>query len=462
MIGKTISHYKILEKLGEGGMGEVYLARQEGPVRRKVALKIIKLGMDTKEVIARFESERQALAMMNHPGIASVFDAGTTETGRPFFVMEYAPGIPITDYCDRNCLGTRDRLNLFILVCRAIHHAHQKAIIHRDIKPSNVLVTIQDGKPVPKIIDFGLAKALSSSLTEKTAYTVQGRLLGTPAYMSPEQAEMTGLNVDTMADVYSLGVLLYELLVGTVPLDSSQLLAEGIEGMHRIIRERTPSRPSVRVSEMGEKATPIALRRGTLPVMLEGQLRGDLDWIIMKAMEKDRTRRYPSASEFAEDVGRYLRNEPVNARPPSPGYRLKKFVVRNKVGVTAGVLVILALVAGFAAASIGFVRARQAEEYARQEAATAERVSEFLTGLFEVSDPGESRGNDISAREILDEGAGKIREELAGEPLLKARLMDTMGNVYLNLGLYEQARPLLEEALETRRKPSALITPWWP
>ena len=451
MIGQTISHYKILDKLGEGGMGEVYVAEQERHMRRKVALKVIKLGMDSKEVIARFESERQALALMDHPNIAHVFEAGTTETGRPFFVMEYVPGVPITDYCDEHRLSTRERLELFIPVCRAIHHAHQKGIIHRDLKPSNIMVMIRDGKPVPKIIDFGLAKALHQPLTEKTVYTKRGALLGTPAYMSPEQTDLAGLNIDTTTDVYSLGVVLYEMLVGTVPLDSRQLLEDGIESMHRMIREKTPSRPSVRISEMGEKANSIAVLRGTIPVMLEGQLRGDIDWIIMKAIEKDRTRRYQSASEFAEDVGRYLRNDLVNARPPSPGYRLKKFAARNKVGVTAGILVISAILIGFAAASIGFVRARQAEEHARQEAATAERVSEFLTGLFEVSDPGESRGNEISAREILDEGARKIREELAGEPLLKARLMDTMGNVYQSLGLYEEARPLLEEALAIRR-----------
>lgn len=450
MLDVTVANYRILEKIGEGGMGAVYLAEQDEPIRRRVALKIIKLGMDTKEVIARFETERQALAMMNHVNIARVFDAGTTEDGRPYFVMEHVPGVPATDYCDRNVLGTRERLELFIMVCNGIHHAHQKGVIHRDLKPSNILVMIQDERPVPKIIDFGVAKAVSSHLTEKTLYTRQGKLIGTPAYMSPEQAEMTGLNVDITTDIYSLGVLLYELLVGELPLEPRLLLEEGIDGMQRMIREKTPSRPSTRISEMGEKATSIAMHRRNMPLMLQHQLRGDLDWITMKALEKDRTRRYQSASEFAEDVRRHLHNEPVSAGPPSSRYRLKKFIQRNKVGVTAGMFVVLALLIGLTGTTVGIFRAKRAEELARQEAAAAEQVSRFLVGLFEVSDPGESRGNSITAREILDEGARDIRDKLSDQPLVRARLMHTMGHVYQNLGLYKQARPLLEEALSIR------------
>jgi serine/threonine protein kinase len=450
MLDETIPNYRILEKLGEGGMGTVYLAEQQDPIHRKVALKVIKLGMDSKEVIARFETERQALAMMNHVNIARVFDAGTTMDGRPYFAMEHVPGIPLNDYCDRNVLPTGDRLELFVAVCRGTHHAHQKGVIHRDLKPSNILVMIQDDEPVPKIIDFGVAKALSKHLTNKTLHTHQGRLIGTPAYMSPEQAEMTGLNVDTTADVYSLGVILYELLVGELPLGSNELLEGGVEGMQRMIREKTPSRPSTRLSEMGENATTIAMRRRNMPMMLQHQLRGDLDWITMKALEKDSTRRYQSASEFAEDIRRYLHNEPVSAGPPSSQYRLKKFIQRNKVGVTAGLLIVLALLIGLAGTTLGIFRAKRAEELARQEAAAAEQVSEFMVGLFEVSDPSESRGNSITAREILDEGARDIRERLSTQPLVKARLMHTMGNVYQNLGLYKQARPLLKEALSIR------------
>jgi len=445
-----IADYRILEKIGEGGMGSIYLAEQKKPIRRRVALKVIKLGMDTEEVIARFETERQSLAMMNHVNIARVFAAGTTEDGRPYFAMEHVPGVRITDYCDRNVLGTRERLELFIMVCKGVHHAHQKGVIHRDLKPSNVLVMIQDELPVPKIIDFGVAKALSSHLTDNTAYTHQGRLIGTPAFMSPEQAEMTGLNVDITTDIYSLGVLLYELLVGELPLEPGQLLEDGIEGMQRLIREKTPSRPSTRVSEMGEKAATIAMHRRNLPAVLRHQLRGDLDWITMKALEKDQTRRYQSASEFADDVRRHLSNEPVSAGPPTATYRLGKFIKRNKVGVTAASLVVLALIAGLAGTTVGFVRAKQAEDKARQEAAATARVTDFLVGLFEVSDPGESRGNTITAREILDEGARNISVELAGQPLLKARLMDIMGGVYQSLGLYGQAKPLYEGALTFR------------
>ncbi len=341
---KNIGPYRILETLGEGGMGEVFLAEQERPIQRRVALKLIKLGMDTKEVIARFESERQALAIMNHPNVAKVFDAGATEQGRPYFVMEHVLGVPITDYCDRHRLSTRERLELFIPVCLAIHHAHQKGIIHRDIKPSNVLVAIQDGQPVPKVIDFGVAKAVDRRLTERTVFTEQGRIIGTPAYMSPEQAEMTGLNIDTTTDVYSLGVLLYELLVGTLPFDPNELLDVGLDGMHRIIREVDPPTPSSRISTLGDSARDVASHRRTLPEALARQIRGELDWITMRAMEKDRTRRYQSASEFAADITRYLHDEAVLAGPPSLGYRMRKLARRHRGPVVAASAIALTLV----------------------------------------------------------------------------------------------------------------------
>ena len=343
--GSVIGRYKPLEEIGEGGMGVVYLADQEEPVRRKVALKIIKLGMDTKEVIARFEAERQALAIMDHTNIAKVFDAGTTELGRPYFVMEHIPGIPITDYCDQQRLNAQERLKLFIPVCHAIHHAHQKGIIHRDVKPTNVLVMTQDGKPVPKVIDFGVAKATNQRLTEKTIFTEQGVMIGTPVYMSPEQADMTGLTVDTTTDVYSLGALLYELLASAPPFDPKSLREVGFEAIQRIIREVAPPKPSNRFNDLGDEGTTVAERRRTEPATLERQIRGELDWITMRAMEKDRSRRYPSASEFAADIERHLQDEPVEAGPPGRIYRIRKFVQRNKAGVG---LVAAALAISFA------------------------------------------------------------------------------------------------------------------
>jgi serine/threonine protein kinase/WD40 repeat protein len=371
-VGMTVGRYKLLEKVGEGGCGVVYVAEQTEPVRRRVALKVIKLGMDTKQVVARFEAERQALAMMDHPNIAKVLDAGTTETGRPYFVMELVRGIRITEYCDQANLSTKERVDLFIKVCQAIQHAHQKGIIHRDIKPSNILVTLHDGMPVPKVIDFGIAKATEGRLTDATVYTQLHQFIGTPAYMSPEQAEMSGLDIDTRSDIYSLGVLLYELLAGSTPFDAKELVASGIEAMRKTIREREPVRPSTRFATLkGEELTTTAKHRSADTSKVMHQLKGDLDWIVMKCLEKDRTRRYETANGLAFDLKRHLNNEPVLARPPSAAYKFQKAFRRNKLAFSAAAAVAAALVAGIGVSSWQTVEARKA-----QRATEAARNSE--------------------------------------------------------------------------------------
>ncbi len=377
--GDKIGRYKLLEQIGEGGCGVVYMAEQEEPIRRRVAFKVIKLGMDTKQVIARFEAERQALALMDHPNIAKVLDAGATDTGRPYFVMELVRGTRITDYCDQNNLSTGERLKLFVQICHAIQHAHQKGVIHRDIKPSNILVTLHDGVPVPKVIDFGIAKATGQRLTDKTLFTAFQQFVGTPAYMSPEQAEMSGLDVDTRSDIYALGVLLYELLTGQTPFQQKALVAAGLDEMRRIIREQEPVRPSTRLSTLADpERTTVAKRRGAGPPQLIHLLRGDLDWIVMKALEKDRALRYDTANGLAMDVERFQNHEPVVARPHSTVYRVRKFVRRNRVKVAAAATVGVVLVLGIFGSTWQAIRATKAErEQSRlREAAQTAQASE--------------------------------------------------------------------------------------
>ena len=369
--GTVIGPYKLMEQIGEGGMGLVFVAEQQRPVRRRVALKIIKPGMDSRQVIARFEAERQALAILDHQNIAKVLDAGTTESGRPYFVMELVHGVPITTYCDANQLTTRQRLKLFVPICHAIQHAHQKGIIHRDIKPSNILVTMYDDKPVPKVIDFGVAKATEQRLTEKTIYTQFGTLVGTFEYMSPEQAEMNAFGVDTRSDIYSLGVLLYELLTGTTPLEKARLLHAALDETVRLIKEEEALRPSARLSS-SNNLPKIAAARGTDPDRLSGIVRGELDWIAMKCLEKDRTRRYESASALARDIERHLADEPVEACPPSAGYKLRKLAGKNRKALaTAGAFVLLLVVAALAGTTQA-IRATLAEAKARKAQALAE------------------------------------------------------------------------------------------
>jgi non-specific serine/threonine protein kinase/serine/threonine-protein kinase len=449
--GTRIGRYRIVAAVGRGGMGDVYEAEQESPLRRRVALKLIKTGMDTRAVVARFESERQALAMMDHPAIARVFDAGATERGRPYFTMEFVRGVPITRYCDERLLGTRERLELFLQVCAGVQHAHQKGIIHRDLKPSNVLVGELEGRAQPKIIDFGIAKATQPRPTGGTLLTEAGQMVGTPEYMSPEQAGMSGAGIDTRTDVYSLGVVLYELLAGAHPLDVARRRASGIDDLRRAILEIDPPRPSTRAGGRGQAEEAAARSRGADRRSLARQLRGDLDGIAMTALEKDPARRYASPADLAADVRRHLRDEPVLARASGVVYRSGKFVRRHKVGAAAGLLVFAAVVAGIAGTAAGLLRARRAERQARQEAATAGQVSKFLIDLFEVSDPDQARGRTITAREILDRGARQI-DALEAQPAVRARLMQTIGSVYQNLGAYEPARRLLEESLRIRRE----------
>jgi serine/threonine protein kinase len=447
-----VGPYRILERVGEGGMGEVWLAEQSRPLRRRVAVKVIKAGLDTAQVVARFEAERQALALMDHPAIAKVFDAGATTQGRLFFAMEFVRGESLVEYCDRHRLTIAQRLDLFLHLCEGVQHAHQKGIIHRDLKPSNVLVTVQDDRPVPKIIDFGIAKATSQPLSEHTMYTSLGGFIGTLEYMSPEQAEMGGVDIDTRTDVYSLGVILYELLAGVLPVDRQRLVSAGIEEARRTIRETDPARPSIRITDSRGAMETVARSRGTDSGKLATLLRGDLDWIALKALEKDRTRRYATVSELASDIRRHLAHEPVLASPPSASYRLSKFVLRNRIAVSAAAVLLLLLVAFAATMALQARRIARERDRANVEAATAKQVSDFLVGLFKSSDPGEARGNTLTAREILETGVANMQRDLANQPEVQARLMGTMGTIYINLGLYDRAQSLLKQAVEEDRR----------
>ena len=463
-VGTVIGRYKLMEKVGEGGFGAVYVAEQHEPVKRRVALKIIKLGMDTRQVIARFEAERQALALMDHPNIAKVLDAGAKETGRPYFVMELVRGLRITDYCDQENLPTQERLDLFMQVCHAIQHAHQKGIIHRDIKPSNILVTVVDGLAIPKVIDFGIAKATHGQITDQTVYTQLHQFIGTPAYMSPEQAQLSGVDVDTRNDVYSLGVLLYELLTSRTPFDPKSLLAGGLDEMRRIIRETDPPRPSTRLStmEVAERTT-IAKHRQAEPAALSRLMRGDLDWIVMKCLEKNRSRRYETASALAQDIERHLGNEPIVARPPSKLYRLGKLVRRNKLAVAAGAAVAASLIIGLTLAAILFFRERTARRQADEQAAIAKAVSDFLQNdlLRQASSYVQADTNfiadlskanpNLTVREALKRASEQIGNRFKDQPLTEAAIRLAIGDALQGIGLEAEAVPHLLRALELRQ-----------
>jgi serine/threonine protein kinase len=440
----SIGLYRLIRKLGEGGMGQVWLAEQSAPVKRQVALKIIKAGRYDESALLRFDVERQALAIMDHPAIAKVFEAASTPEGQPYFVMEYVPGLAITTYCDQKHLSVQERLALFIKICEGVQHAHQKAIMHRDLKPSNILVVEVDGKPLPRIIDFGIAKAISQEGEDETLVTRAGGMVGTPGYMSPEQADPNVLDIDTRTDVYSLGVVLYELLTGVLPFDAKQWQTKPFHVMLRQLHEEDPPSPSTRISG-DSTSTTTAQRRNVDPRQLESLLRGDLDWITLKALEKDRARRYGTPSELAADINRYLRNEPVVARPASTAYRTKKYVQRHKVGVVAATAMALLLIA------FGVMQTMQLRRTTR-ERDRADRITAFMTGMFKVSNPSEARGNDIRAREILDKSATDIDTGLANEPELQAQMMNVIGTVYQSLGLTSKAEPLLRRALEIRQR----------
>ncbi len=508
--GKRIGRYKILQKIGEGGCGTVYMADQDTPVRRRVALKVIKIGMDTKAVIARFQAERQALAMMEHPNIAKVLDAGATDSGRPYFVMELVRGVPITRYCDENKLDTKQRLELFTQTCQAIQHAHVKGVIHRDIKPSNVLVAFHEGAPSPKVIDFGIAKATQGRLTDHTLFTVFEQFMGTPAYVSPEQAEMSGLDIDERSDIYSLGVLLYELLTGRTPFDTHDMLGAGLDEIRRRICERDPVRPSLRLRALTPaEQSATARQRGADIGNLNVRVRGDLDWIVMRCLEKDRTRRYESAEALADDIERHLRHQPVVARPPSAFYLLRKLVRRHRVAFLSGgaivasliaglmvsqsplgssAIVVASLVGGLSISTVLFFQERHAEEEkeaavnrallekagaeqaradearlrfeaeanerrAQNEAARSAQVAQFLKDMIQDADTLVPLGFDTKLlRRMVDLTAQRLQTGLHGQPDVEADLREVLGSVYVNLQVFDVAAEMFGEALVVRRR----------
>jgi serine/threonine protein kinase len=450
----TIGPYQLIRELGAGGMGQVWLAEQTEPVQRRIALKLIKAGMYDAATVQRFRAERQSLAIMEHPAIAKVFEAGTTPEGQPYLAMEYVGGLPITDYCDQKKLPIRERLKLFLQVCDGVQHAHQKAIIHRDLKPSNILVVEVNGRPMARIIDFGLAKAATPVVTEDVLRTRAGTFLGTPGYMSPEQADPESIDVDTRADVYSLGVVLYELLTGLLPFDTTQWKNQSLEEILRQLREADPERPSAKVRLNRDTSHTRMQARCTELGALATVLKGELDWVTMKALEKDRGRRYGTVAEFTSDIECYLENKPVIARPASRAYRLRKYARRHRLEVTvaAGAFVVLAVFAATEAVQL---------RHTTRERDRADRITGFMKSMFEVSDPGESRGNTITAREILDKASGNIGTGLAKDPEAQAQMMEVMGEVYDSLGLYRRAETLFTEAVDTQKRvlgPSSVET----
>ncbi len=445
--GSEIGRYKLLQKIGEGGFGVVWMAEQTEPIRRKVAVKVIKVGMDTHQVIARFEAERQALAMMEHPHIARVLDGGATEAGRPYFVMELVRGVPITEFCDTEQWTPRARIELFQKVCHAVQHAHHKGIIHRDLKPGNILVTMHDRVATPKVIDFGVAKATGQELTQRTLFTEYHQMIGTPEYMAPEQAQYSGLDVDTRADVYSLGIVLYELLTGTKAFDPNRLRSGDYADMVRHIRESEPAKPSTRVSSLGDQLDDIAHRRRIEARDLRHTLRGDLDWIVMKAIEKDRNRRYDTAAALAEDLQRHLDNVPVIAGPPGTAYRLGKFVRRNRAMAAAGLLLLLSLVGGVVGTGVMLRRALAAERTARAEADRASTVLEVTRRMLASANPYHA-DPDYTLRELLDDFELEDSEEIADQPDVEAALRLTLGEAYLAIGALDRAEQHLQRALE--------------
>jgi len=445
--GQPLGPYVLRERIGAGGMGEVWKADQTAPVRRTVALKLIKAGMDSREVLARFEAERQALALMDHPCIARVFDADTTPGGRPYFAMEYVQGLPITEYCDKQQLGIDERLRLFIRACEGVQHAHHKAIVHRDLKPGNILVAEFDGRPLPKIIDFGVAKATAQSLTEDTMYTAMGQLLGTPEFMSPEQADTTIEDVDTRTDVYALGVVLYNLLAGALPFDSKTLRGAGVPGIVRILREQDPPRPSARFAALGDRTGRVAGDRGTAPNRLAARLRGDLDWITMRCLEKDRNRRYGSPAELAQDIRRHLANQPVFAGPPTANYRMSKFVRRHRVGVGVTAGAALALVAVAVLSTVQGRAVARARDHATAEAAKATAMNEFLTRTLAAADPWAGGARDVTVVAALDAAADEVGTTFANQPEVEASMYAALGEAYLGLGRLEPATAQVERAL---------------
>jgi len=449
--GGRIDHYRLLQVLGEGGMGIVYLAQQEEPVRRQVALKVIKPGMDSKRIIARFEAEKQALALMQHPHIAGVYDAGLTLTGRPYFAMEYVQGLPITEHCDGYKLTIEQRLRLFQKVCQAVQHAHQKGIIHRDIKPSNVLVSLQDDEEIPKIIDFGVAKAIAQPLTEQTLTTAQGQLFGTPEYMSPEQADMATEDIDTRSDIYSLGVLLYALLTGVLPFEPETLREGGIDRIRKTIRDTDPQTPSTRLAGLGEEAKKCAENRRMEVQTLAKHLRKELEWIPLKAMRKERSERYRSAAELADDIDNYLNGAPVIAGPSGTVYRLKKFMRRNAALSSAVLTAVVTLIVGLITTTVMYMQA----DHARAE---AEAVSDFLRNdVLASMNPRETvssfaaKDREVTVRSFLDTASERLEGRFSDKPLVEASIRQTLGTTYTGLGLYAQSESHLDRALRIYR-----------